>query len=154
MLKENGEQQEWMAQPSPPTKPNCRQWRVLLAEDDPLVADTVDDFLTDEGFAVLHACDGQQALEHAREQNFDVLLTDLRMPVVDGSELIVKLRANRPELPVVIMSGNAPVDVRTRFSRNGGGPLAMVTKPMRLQKLLQALQQVLGITPSEIPTST
>jgi two-component system response regulator FlrC len=123
-----------------------RPWRILLAEDDTLLANTVDDFLSDEGFLVSLATDGQQALCRAKEQPFDVLLTDLRMPHLDGTELIRLLREIRPDLPVVIMSGNAPVDLRTRLTRQGEGPTAMVSKPMRLQELLQALQLVLGKT--------
>lgn len=125
----------------------ARRWRVLLAEDDTLLAHTVDDFLSDEGFCVSLAADGLQALKQAVDKPFDVLLTDLRMPNVDGSELIRKLRATRPDLPVVVMSGNAPVDLRSRLMREGEGPMAMVTKPMRLAELLQALQTVLRKAP-------
>jgi len=132
-----------MAKPEQTQEAAARRWRVLLAEDDSLLANTVDDFLSDEGFCVSLAADGLQALKHALDQPFDVLLTDLRMPHIDGSELIRQLRAKRPDLPVVVMSGNAPVDLRSRLMREGNGPMVMVTKPMRLQELLQALQMVL-----------
>jgi two-component system response regulator FlrC len=131
------------AKPENTQEAAMRPWRVLLAEDDSLLANTVDDFLSDEGFCVSLAADGLQALKQASDKPFDVLLTDLRMPHIDGSELIRRLRAKRPELPVVIMSGNAPVDLRARLMRDGEGPMAMVTKPMRLQELLHALQTVL-----------
>jgi DNA-binding response OmpR family regulator len=118
-------------------------WRVLLAEDDALLAHTVDDFLTDEGFSVATARDGEAALQAADNAEFDVLLTDLRMPRIDGVELIRRLRARRPDLPVVIMSGNAPADLRDSLTRGGEGPLVMVTKPMRLTQLLGALHEAL-----------
>ena len=122
-------------------------WRVLLAEDDALLGHTVNDFLSDEGFAVSLVCDGQQALETAEDLAFDVLLTDLRMPRVDGAELIRRLRSGRPDLPVVVMSGNAPTDLRETLAREGEGQLVMVTKPMRLRQLLRALQEALGEVP-------
>ncbi len=119
-------------------------WRVLVAEDDVLLASTVDDFLKDEGFSVALACDGEAALETASCVEFDVLLTDLRMPRLDGVELIRRLRASRPDLPVVIMSGNAPANLRDILVRRGEGPLVMVAKPMRLTQLLSALHEVLN----------
>jgi CheY-like chemotaxis protein len=117
--------------------------RVLLAEDDALLAQTVLDFLSDEGFSVVMAGDGQQALEQAKTVVFDVLLTDLRMPHVDGIQLVRGLRTKRPALPVVVMSGNAPVNLRTSIVREGEGPLVIVAKPVRLPHLLQAIEQVL-----------
>jgi len=123
---------------------------VLLAEDDTLLAHTVDDFLTDEGFTVAMARDGKAALETADTLEFDVLLTDLRMPRIDGVELVRRLRARRPDLPVVIMSGNAPADLRESLTRGGEGPLIMVAKPMRLTQLLGALHEVLKTKASPV----
>lgn len=120
------------------------QWRVLLAEDDVLLANTVHDFLSDEGFEVALATDGRQALERACTATFDVLLTDLRMPHIDGAELVRRLRADHPKLPVVVMSGNAPANLWARLTRDEDGPTMIVNKPMRLQHLLHALLTVLG----------
>jgi two-component system response regulator FlrC len=134
-----------MAEPSHDERPRTKPWRILVAEDDALLADTIEEFLTEEGFSVIAAVDGRQALERAKTQSFDALLTDLRMPHVDGLELIRRLRSLRPELPVVVMSGNAPSDLRMIVARDGEGPLIMVSKPMRLALLLDALKQVLKI---------
>jgi DNA-binding response OmpR family regulator len=124
------------------------QLRVLIVEDDTLLAGTVHDFLLDEGFQVCVAVDGQAALEAAADLAFDILLTDLRMPRLDGFELIRRLRADRPELPVVVMSGNAPVDLTDSLRQHGSGPLVFINKPMRLGQLLQALRQCVGTATS------
>jgi CheY-like chemotaxis protein len=122
----------------------CHGWRVLLAEDDVLLASTVDDFLREEGFQVSIAGDGEEALDQAATTPFDALLTDLRMPRMDGETLIRRLRTQRPELPIVVMSGNAPPDWRQTLQREGEGPLVLLNKPMRLLQLLNALREVLG----------
>jgi CheY-like chemotaxis protein len=124
--------------------PNKARSKVLVAEDDPLLAATVDDFLTQEGFCVAVSADGQEALEAAATMPISVLLTDLRMPRLDGVALVRKLRETRPELPVVVMTGFAPTDWRTSLQHDGEGPLILLNKPIRLAKLLHALRQVLG----------
>ena len=124
----------------------CR--RILVAEDDALLAATVDDFLTEQGFCVTVSPDGQHALEAASGMKVAALLTDLRMPRLDGQALVRLLRAGRPDLPVVVMTGYAPADRRATLQRDGEGPLILLDKPVRLDALLGALRQVLGATPS------
>ena len=119
-------------------------WRVLVAEDDDLFAELVDTFLRDAGFAVVTTKDGVAALHAADEGRFDVLLTDLRMPRLDGAGLIRRIRAMSPQLPVVVMSGNAPEDWRETLQRSGEGPLVLVTKPARMQDIVRTLNGVLG----------
>ncbi|HSU05911.1 MAG TPA: response regulator [Acetobacteraceae bacterium] len=117
--------------------------KVLVAEDDPLLAATVDDFLTQEGFCVAVSANGQDALEAASRMPISVLLTDLRMPRLDGVALVRKLRETRPELPVVVMTGYAPADWRSTLQHPGEGPLILLDKPIRLANLLRALREVL-----------
>jgi CheY-like chemotaxis protein len=119
---------------------NC----ILVAEDDALLAQTVNEFLTQEGFRVAVSPDGQEALETASRKKFAALLTDLRMPRLDGVALVRRLRENRPELPVVVMTGFAPADWRSALQHEGEGPLILLDKPIRLTNLLSALRQVLG----------
>jgi CheY-like chemotaxis protein len=119
-------------------------WRVLVAEDDGLFADAVDTFLKQAGFNVVVAADGEAALQKATDCRFDALLTDLRMPRLDGAALIRKLRANRPDLPVIVISGNAPENWEDSLQRRGEGPLVLLNKPTRLQDVVQTLNSLLG----------
>lgn len=117
--------------------------RVLMAEDELLAAEVLEECLQDAGFEVLAAPDGEAALELATTACFDVLLTDLRMPRLDGQELIARLRAGRPDLPVVVMTGYPP-DGGTRDLHDGSAPLELLTKPIELGRLVDAIRQVAG----------
>jgi CheY-like chemotaxis protein len=119
-------------------------WRVLVAEDDGLFADAVDTFLQGAGFTVVIARDGEAALQMATDGRFDALLTDLRMPRLDGAALIRKLRADRPDLPIIVISGNAPEDWEDSLQRRGEGPLVLLNKPTRLQDVVKTLNSLLG----------
>lgn len=117
--------------------------RILVAEDDQLLAETLNDYLSHQGFRVAISADGQEALETAEAGPFDALVTDLLMPRLDGLTLVRRLRENRPALPVVVMTGYAPDDWQSQLQRDGEGPLLLLRKPLRLADLLQALRNVL-----------
>jgi len=119
-------------------------WRVLVAEDDDLFADAVDAFLRQAGFRVVVAIDGEAALQETAGSRFDALLTDLRMPRLDGATLIRRVRANCPALPIIVMSGNAPEDWENSLQREGEGPLVLLNKPARLQEVVRTLNCLLG----------
>ena len=118
--------------------------RVLMAEDERLAAEVIEEALAEAGFEVLAANDGQEAFELAANgAGFDLLLTDLRMPRLDGKELIAKLRAERPDLPVVVMTGFPPPDGAASLQA-GHGPLRLLTKPVGITPLIAALRDVAG----------
>ena len=83
------------------------QFVILLAEDDRLVRDVVRAMLTKAGYAVLDATDGEHALEVSRnfEGSIDVLLTDMKMPRMDGLQLSSLIAKERPGIKVLMMSG-------------------------------------------------
>jgi PAS domain S-box-containing protein len=83
---------------------------VLVVEDEDVIRGLVDGALRAEGYDVLLAADGDEALAQARTARVDVLLTDLTMPGIGGRELADRLRADRPELKVMFMSGYADAD--------------------------------------------
>ncbi|WP_043337676.1 response regulator [Belnapia moabensis] len=118
--------------------------RVLMAEDERLAAEVLEEGLVDAGFEVIAAPDGEAALELASTGTlFDVLLTDLRMPRLDGRALIARLRAGRPKLPVVVMTGYPPHGGTTEL-HDGSAPLELLTKPIELARLVDAIRQVAG----------
>ena len=117
--------------------------RVLVVEDEDLAASALGECLEEQGFAVILARDGVAALEAAEGGGFDVLLTDLRMPRLDGSELIRRLRAERPSLPVIVMTGQVPCDWQQELQREGEGPMRLLYKPATLRSIVETVRGVL-----------
>ena len=116
---------------------------ILVAEDEALAAMAIEEELLAEGYEVVLAADGQAALEAAQARRPDLLLTDLRMPRLDGAGLILALRAEMPDLPVVVMTGYAPPGGAQAFSGVGDGPVALFSKPLDMDAVLAALRRML-----------
>jgi CheY-like chemotaxis protein len=118
--------------------------QVLLAEDEALVGLSLGDLLEAEGHAVVLACDGAEALAAARRLGaaLDVLVTDLNMPGLTGEDLIRAPRAERPGLPVVVVTGSPPPGGAEALRRHcgGHGPLALLGKPIDHAALAAALR--------------
>ncbi|MCZ8148505.1 MAG: response regulator [Roseomonas sp.] len=117
--------------------------RVLVAEDEALAAMAIEEELQIAGFEVDLAPDGQAALEAARRHLPDLLLTDLRMPRLDGAVLIRAIRALVPGLPVVVMTGYAGRHVPEAFRLPGEGPVAIFAKPLDMDAVLAEIARLL-----------
>lgn len=82
---------------------------ILIMEDEPSVANGVKMVLTEEGYAVDLAMTGQSALDLFFNNGFDLLVADLKLPDIDGMEVIKQVKAKRPETEVVVITGYASV---------------------------------------------
>ncbi|MGG5811139.1 response regulator [Falsiroseomonas sp. CW058] len=117
---------------------------VLFAEDDLHIAEAVQDYLEDFGCRVLHAADGLIALGMVQAGcSFDVLLTDLCMPRLDGERLIRRVATLRPRTPVVVLSGSLPPRAATRLRPPPGAAIALLEKPARSGEIMAAIMAVL-----------
>jgi CheY-like chemotaxis protein len=118
---------------------------VLVAEDEALIALSLADLLEAEGYDVAVAPDGEDALAAARRLGdaLCVLVTDLNMPRMGGEDLIRALRAERPGLPVVVVTGSAPFGGVEELRRCAGGDglLLLLLKPADLGELAAALRR-------------
>jgi CheY-like chemotaxis protein len=85
--------------------------RVLVVDDEPQVADMLRELLLELGYSVATAGNGAEALQRVPEFKPDVVLLDLQMPGMSGSQVLDRLRHDRPGLPVVIVTGNTDVAV-------------------------------------------
>jgi len=81
------------------------QARVLVVDDDPVVAKSFDRVLSGKGYAVITARDGPEALDKLAQERYDAVFTDIRMPGMDGLEVAARIKATQPWLPVVIVTG-------------------------------------------------
>ena len=104
--------------------------RVLVVDDDPLVLETVAAQLEDEGFTVITAAGGTEALAMMDEgKAVQALVSDLSMPVMDGVSLILEAQARNPALPAVLLTGYAGDGVSLELGRRINGPFALMRKP-------------------------
>jgi len=107
--------------------------RVLLADDDESLRRVQEYQLTKAGFAVTTCADGKAALEEFRENLHDLVVTDIRMPGLDGLELLQRLRAISPETPVIVITGHGTVDTAVQAMKEGA--FDFLTKPFPTDKL-------------------
>lgn len=108
---------------------------ILVVDDELLIRDLLYDFFRDQGWDITVADNGQKALDIMQEKQFDVVLTDLRMPSMDGMTLTNQVQQDYPDVPVVIMTGYPSVDsavaaLRTRVAD-------YITKPFNVNDLFK-----------------
>lgn len=113
---------------------------VLVAEDDASVRMTIEFVLQDEGFDVLLAEDGEEALRHALESKPDIILLDQIMPKMDGKEVLSALRADESTsaIPVLVLTGMA----RGEASEWPGA--TFIGKPFSPETLIEHIREVLA----------
>ncbi|HET9300122.1 MAG TPA: ATP-binding protein [Candidatus Polarisedimenticolaceae bacterium] len=116
--------------------------RLLVVDDEEAIAELVRDVLEPEGWEVRTARDGMEALARVREDRFDVLLVDMRMPGMDGREFYEALRDRFPHLAqrVVFATGDAGNDGTSQFLEDVGTPL--LGKPYDLRALVEVVSNV------------
>lgn len=111
--------------------------RVLVVDDEPLLVKSLRRVLVREGHEVFTAGDGEQALELLRTVQVDVVLSDVRMPVMDGVTLVRRLRSCPLRLPVILLTGYADSSDAELMH---AGAAAVLGKPVEVEALLAALQ--------------
>ena len=124
--------------------------RILLAEDDDNVREFVSRALNHAGHEVVEAEDGGIASEIvvAEEGRFDLLLSDIKMPVMDGIALALSVAANHPKLTIVLMTGFA--DQRERAHGLDQLIYDVIPKPFTMQALMDKVSDALSGKPAEI----
>ncbi|MBP0445891.1 response regulator [Roseomonas sp. SSH11] len=116
---------------------------VLVAEDESAIAEMIQEVLTDEGFRVTVAADGALALEEYSRNEFDVLLTDVRMPNLDGVGLVRRLRQIEADLPIVVLSGYMTGKDFGDLRQLGIPAESILEKPVTFTRLRDALRTAL-----------
>jgi two-component system OmpR family response regulator len=125
-------------------RPDGSPPRVLVVDDEPTIGDVLSLALRYEGWDVRSAGDGQVALRTAREWRPDAAILDIMLPDLDGLELLRRLRADAPELPVLFLTAKDSVEDRVAGLRAGGDDY--VTKPFSIEEVLARLTGLLRRT--------
>ena len=123
------------------------KWPILVVDDDPTILATVSDALDMEGFAVLTATNGAEALDVMSNSKPSLVLLDMRMPVLDGWGFMRALRERGSSVSVVVMT--AAADAR-RWAREIGAH-GVLAKPFELDDLVAAVQRFRVLPPCPNP---
>jgi two-component system response regulator HydG len=108
--------------------------RVLAVDDEFEMRALLEDFLTREGYSVSCAASASECLEALRgSDDFDVVLSDIRMAQMDGMQLLRTIRAERPDVPVILATGFGSIDTAIEAMRNGA--FHYLVKPFKLTEL-------------------
>jgi two-component system response regulator HydG len=115
--------------------------RILVVDDEPSARSGLEKLLRQEGYAVESAADGASALASFADKPADVVVTDLKMPRMDGMELLAKLREQDEEIPVIVVTAFG--DVSSAVGAMRAGAADYLTKPVDFDALMVSIERVL-----------
>ena len=119
---------------------------ILVVEDDDAIRRGVVDMLRYNGYRVHEAADGRKGLDLALAVDADLVLLDIMMPGMDGTEVLTELRRTRPAQPVIFLTARGEEEDRVRGLRLGADDY--VVKPFGIEELLARIEAVLRRSPS------
>jgi ATP-dependent Lon protease len=117
-----------------------RPFQVLVVDDEEIARTNMEHVLTREGYQVKTAANGLEALERAREQDFDLILTDLKMDKMDGLQLLEAVKDVAPRAAVVMITGFATVDSAVAAMQKGA--VHYLPKPIKIEELRATVKKI------------
>jgi DNA-binding NtrC family response regulator len=120
--------------------PVVEPFRILVIDDEPTQLELVGGFLRKQGFEVAEAASGRAAVARFKQEPFDLVLTDQRMPDLSGLDVLEAVRAASPETAVVIMTAYGTIE--TAVSAVKAGAADYLAKPLNLDELLHRIHQI------------
>ena len=115
--------------------------RILVIDDERSIRNTLKDILEFEKYTVELAEDGFKALELLQTRDFYVILCDIKMPGMDGIEVLQKVEELKPDIPVVMISGHGNIDTAVESIKKGA--FDFIEKPLDLNRLLITLRNAM-----------
>lgn len=122
-------------------KTEMREKRILFIDDDREMRHLVSDFFLSEGYSASVAESGDKALKQISEFDFDVVVTDLRMPEMDGMALLKEIRAKDPSLPVILITAFGSIETAVDAMKEGAANF--VPKPFKMQTLKAVIDKAI-----------
>lgn len=114
---------------------------ILIVDDEKSIRKTLREILEYEKYQVDEAADGQEGLKKIQENTYDAVLLDIKMPKMDGMELLAKAQEENPDMPVIMISGHGTID--TAVDAVKGGAFDFIAKPPDLNRLLITVRNAL-----------
>jgi len=133
---------------TPVTAPSLKagrqtKWKILLIDDDPAIRQLLNRLLTEEGYIVVSAANGFEAIEMANSTQFDLVLLDLNMPMLDGWDTFQELSKKNPLMPFIVITARP----NQLFPAVASGTGALLEKPLDFPKLFSTIHALLNEPP-------
>jgi len=123
--------------------------KALVIDDEQIVLDSVSKILTDENYEVDVSLSGREGLNRAIQKEYDIVLTDIRMPDIGGMRVLRDVKRAKPSLPVVIITGYASVKSAVQAMKLGAADY--IEKPFTPDQLLKAVNSALDMAATKPP---
>ena len=117
------------------------RYKILIVDDEPSITDLLDSFLGSQGYLCETATDGKAALERVSQNHFDVVITDILMPEMDGITLTRKLSKQFPNLFIMVMTGY--YDENSMERAIAAGAHEFIKKPFTLEEFDMRFQRMI-----------
>ncbi len=122
---------------------SAMQTPILIVDDDPDIRESLSDMLSHEGYAVQSAATGNEALQHAKREQYGAALLDIQLPDLNGLSVLKVMMELDPSLPIIILTGNAtPENTIGSLTK---GAFAYLTKPYNSQELKAILRRAVSV---------
>ncbi|HND89503.1 MAG TPA: sigma-54 dependent transcriptional regulator [Saprospiraceae bacterium] len=115
--------------------------KILVVDDETPIRRTLRDILEFEGYEVEEASDGLECVAKVQKEKFDVVITDIKMPKMDGIEALERLQILSPETPVIMVSGHGTIDTAVEAVKKGA--FDFISKPPDLNRMLITVRNAL-----------
>ena len=115
--------------------------RILVIDDDELIRSLFKQTLEEQGHTVVTAGTGAEGLEYVKRWEFDLVFLDLKLPGMDGAELLREIKSTRPKLAVAIITGYPGSEMMERALKQG--PLGVMNKPFDSSDIINAVSSFL-----------
>jgi len=119
-----------------------RKAHVLIVDDEPNVRRVLGTLLEQAGCSTTRAASAEQALDLVRAQDPDLVITDLKMPGMDGMELLVRLQGSFPEIPVIMLTAHGTIGNAVEAMKRGAHDF--ITKPFDRDEVIELIKKALG----------
>ena len=121
---------------------NQNRENLLVVDDEDVIRKGMRRILEAEGYQVTTSASGRTAIEKIQEQDFDVVITDLKMPGMDGIEVLKTIKILQPEVPVIIITGYSTVDTAVDAMKNGA--FDYIAKPFTSSLIIDKVQKAVA----------
>ena len=115
---------------------------VLIVDDETTIIESLEGILSDDGFEVLHAYNGYEALKKIETQSPDIVLLDIWMPGIDGIETLKEIKKIAPNLPVVMITGHGTIESAVDATKSGA--YDFLEKPLSIDKVMVTINNALN----------